>query len=53
MFLGKKSRPEIQKVDVRNYVKFVLKEGSVLEKRMILECVAGEINLKDRAIRMQ
>lgn len=50
MFLGKENRSKIQKVDLQDYAKFVLKEGTILEKRSILECLKSEIVLKDRII---
>lgn len=48
MFLGKEKTEEIEKVDLRDYIKFVLKEGTILEKRMILDCVVCDIQLVDK-----
>lgn len=47
MFLGKKRTDKIEPIDLKDYTKFVLKEGSSLEQRSILECVGGEIILKN------
>jgi inorganic pyrophosphatase/exopolyphosphatase len=53
MFLGKKNKPEIQKVDLRDYIKFILKKGTnleKLEKREILDSLKGKLILNDREI---
>lgn len=50
MFLGKENKPKIQDIDLRDYAKFVLKEGSILEKRSVLECLKSEIILKDKKV---
>ena len=50
MFLGKEKTKDIQPIDLREYATFVLKEGSVLEKRSILECLKSEMVMKDRLI---
>lgn len=50
MFLGKEKTKDIQKVDLRDYAFFVLKDGTILEKRSILECLKSEILMKDKSI---
>lgn len=50
MFLGKDNTADIQKVDLRNYMKFVLKDGTVLEKRSVLDCVKNNLVLKNKII---
>jgi hypothetical protein len=47
MFLGKNKTEKIETIDVRDYARFVLTEGSVLEQRSVLECVSSELLLKD------
>ncbi|HMO77715.1 MAG TPA: recombinase family protein [Candidatus Paceibacterota bacterium] len=47
MFLGKKKTEKIETIDVRDYARFVLNEGSVLEQRSVLECVSSELTLKN------
>lgn len=37
-------------VDIRNYTKHVLKDGSITEKREILSCIKGQISLKNKII---
>jgi DNA invertase Pin-like site-specific DNA recombinase len=53
MFLGKENTAEIQKVDLRNYLKFVLKDGTLLEKRTVLNCIKNDLVLKNRNISIQ
>lgn len=53
MFLGKKKSEKIEPVDLRDYAKFVLKEGSVLEQRSILECISSELILKNKNIQIK
>jgi hypothetical protein len=50
MFLGKKKTDEIESIDLKEYAKFVLREGSVLEQRSVLECVSSDLILKNRDI---
>ncbi len=53
MFLGKDSTAEIQKVDLRNYMKSILKDGTVLEKRLVLDCIKSNLVLKNKIISIQ
>lgn len=50
MFLGKDNPTDIQKVDLRNYMKFVLKDGTILEKRSVLDCIKNDLVLKNKII---
>jgi hypothetical protein len=50
MFLGKKKTEKIELIDVRDYARFVLIEGTVLEQRSVLECVSSELVLKNSQI---
>jgi site-specific DNA recombinase len=50
MFLGKKKTEKIESIDVRDYAKFVLTEGSVLEQRSVLECMSSNLYLKESKI---
>lgn len=51
---GIMGRPDIEyrtkDIDVRNYTKYLLKEGSIFEKRDLLGCLKSEIMLKNKAI---
>jgi len=52
MFLGKKKTEKIEPIDLKDYTKFVLKEGSPLEQRSILECISSELVLKNKKIKI-
>lgn len=47
MFLGKKKIEKIEPIDLKDYAKFVLRDGTVLEQRSVLECVSSESILKN------
>ncbi len=53
MFLGKKKTEKIEPIDLKDYTKFVLKEGSPLEQRSILECISSELVLKNKIIKIR
>ena len=50
MILGTKEPIEIADIDIRNYTKYIFKEGTDLEKREILGCLRGKITLEDKCI---
>lgn len=50
MFLGKKKSEKIELIDVRDYARFVLTEGTVLEQRSVLECISSELFLNNGEI---
>ncbi len=50
MFLGKKKTDSIEPVDLKDYAKFVLREGTVLEQRSVLECISCELVLKNKKV---
>jgi site-specific DNA recombinase len=50
MATGKNQNIGVSDVDVKNYIKFLLKEGDDQEKRELLTCLNGEILLKNKII---
>jgi site-specific DNA recombinase len=52
MVTGKSHAIEVEDVDVQNYAKFLLKEGDDQEKRELLSCLRGEIQLREKTIRL-
>jgi DNA invertase Pin-like site-specific DNA recombinase len=48
--LGTKKRVNISGIDMRGYARYVLKEGSNLEKRELLGCFNGKIILKNKCV---
>lgn len=49
--LGKKeSAVKVSSVDIRNYAKYLLREGSIYEKRELLSCLKSKILLSEKKI---
>jgi site-specific DNA recombinase len=48
--LGTKEKIDIPSIDVRGYAKYVLKEGSDIEKRELLSCLKSKILLNNKVI---
>ena len=48
--LGNNEKIDIGDVDIRNYAKYILKEGTDIEKRELLGCLKSKIVLKDKLI---
>jgi site-specific DNA recombinase len=48
--LGTKSKINISEIDIRGYAKYVLQEGQDTEKRELLGCLKGKIELKNKQI---
>jgi len=48
--LGKKERAKTSTIDIRNYAKYLLREGTVIEKRELLSCLKSKIGLNDKII---
>jgi predicted metal-binding protein len=50
MLLGVKTGITVADIDIRNYSKFILQEGSIEEKRELLGCMKTEILLRDKKV---
>ena len=50
--LFKQDKIEID-VDVRNYTKYLLKEGTLIEKRELLGCLQSKLFLKDKKVMLE
>lgn len=48
--LGTKTKIEIADVDIRNYAKYLLREGANSEKRELLGCLKSKIILRNKEI---
>ena len=48
--LGIKQQIQIKDVDIRDFAKFILKDGSIEEKRELLTCFKSKILLKEKKI---
>jgi hypothetical protein len=52
VLLGTKEDIEVKDIDIRNYVKYILKSGSDIEKREMLGCFKNKIILQDKNIQL-
>ncbi len=50
IILGVKEKIDISEVDVRNYMKYILRDGSDGEKRELLGCLRSNITLNNKVI---
>ena len=50
VILGSKEKIEIGDVDIRNYAKYILRDGANVEKRELLGCFKSKILLKNKVI---
>lgn len=48
--LDTKEKIEVKDIDIRNYAKYLLKEGSILEKRELLGCIKSKICLENKRV---
>ncbi len=53
MILGKKEKITVADIDIKNYAKYILKEGKDLEKRELLGCLKSKIKLKNKEINLE
>lgn len=53
MVLGSKSTVLVKDIDIRNYAKFILQEGSMDEKREFIRCLKSEIILTDKRVSLK
>lgn len=50
MLLGSKTPVSVKDIDIRNYAKFILQEGSMDEKREFMRCLKSKILLSNKVI---
>ena len=48
--LGASKKDRATDVDIRNYAKYLLKEGTIYEKRELLGCLKSGLVLRDRVV---
>ena len=51
--VNKNQNIDMSDVDVKNYIKFLLKEGDDQEKRELLACLNGEVLLKNKVVEIR
>lgn len=52
MLSGKTEKIVVKEIDLRNYAKYILREGSDIEKRELLGCLKSKILLQEKKITM-
>lgn len=50
--LGQDINFEVEDIDIKRYIKFLLKDGSIDEKREILNCFDGKIVLNQKRVEL-
>lgn len=50
MLSGKTTAIDVEDIDLKNYARYVLREGSDIEKRELLGCLKGKITLNNKVI---
>lgn len=51
--LGIREKSEVKDIDIRNYAKYLLREGTVIEKRELLGCLKSKLLLLDKTITLR
>jgi len=51
--LGYKQDKSSPEVDVRNYTKYLLREGTLIEKRELLSCLKSKLVLRDKSLNLE
>jgi len=50
MVTGKNNNIDVNDVDIKNYTKFLLKEGNIEEKRELLSCLMSKLVLENKKV---
>ena len=53
MILGNKEKMVVADIDIRNYAKYILREGKDIEKRELLGCFKSQILLSNKKISLK
>jgi len=48
--MGTTEKIHVKDIDIRNYMKYILEEGSLIEKRELLGCIKGKVILKNKIV---
>jgi DNA invertase Pin-like site-specific DNA recombinase len=51
--LGNNDKMDIGNIDIRNYAKYILKEGTDIEKRELLKCLKSRLEIKNKMINLR
>ncbi len=53
MLVGSKTPVTVKDIDIKNYAKWILQEGSTIEKREFLGCLNTKITLSGKIVSVQ
>jgi len=48
--LNQKTKIAIKNVEIRNYAKYILREGQIAEKRELLGCLSSRVTLANKVV---
>jgi hypothetical protein len=51
--ISEKEKPSQKEIDIRNYAKYILREGTIFEKRELLSCLKSKLVLKNKIIYLE
>ncbi|MCB9810681.1 MAG: recombinase family protein [Candidatus Nomurabacteria bacterium] len=51
--LGEKTSTDASEIDAKSYIKFLLKDGTIEEKREILSCFNSKITMNNKVVKLQ
>ncbi len=51
--LGIKGKVVVDDIDIRNYAKYILRDGTDIEKRELLSCLKSKIILQEKNIKIK
>jgi len=49
----KEKNIKVADIDIRNYAKYILREGTIFEKRELLSCLKSKLVLKNKIIALE
>jgi len=49
----KKEKQNVTEIDIRNYAKYILQEGTIIEKRELLSYLKSKLVLENRKLRLE
>jgi len=53
LMFNEKTQIHVKNIDIRNYAKFILQEGSIGEKREFLDCLKNDILLENKKLSLR
>ncbi|MBU1993015.1 zinc ribbon domain-containing protein [Patescibacteria group bacterium] len=51
--INEKENQKAKDIDIRNYAKYILREGEIFEKRELLSCLRSKLILKNKLLTLQ